>query len=361
MSKSKSELSDLFDLTHQLVCIPSESFQEQEISNFVASKLAEAPWLDISKIGDNIVAKTNNDQGMRVLLGGHTDTVPAQGNDQIRLAEDSIWGIGSADMKGGIAIMLSLATNVPDAAVDMTYVFYAREEVARKHNGLLEIEAADSELLSADLAILGEPTSGNIEAGCQGTMRFTLELKGERAHTARPWMGRNAIHRLHHVLSAIENHESRNPVIEGCQYREALQVVKVEGGIAGNVVPDSSTLTINHRVAPDRDLDTAEEEIRELLAPFMEDDDQLLVVDSAPPARPGLDNPMLASMIAKHHLDVEAKLGWTDVAFFDERGIPAVNFGPGDATLAHTRNEQIERSSIDQCYVALKQMITEGV
>ena len=174
-------------------------------------------------------------------------------------------------------------------------------------------------------------------------------------------MGRNAMHRLHHVLAAIENHESRNPVIEGCQYREALQVVKVEGGIAGNVVPDSSTLTINHRVAPDRDLDTAEEEIRELLSPFMEDEDQLLVVDSAPPARPGLDNPMLASMIAKHHLDVEAKLGWTDVAFFDERGIPAVNFGPGDATLAHTSNEQIERSSIDQCYVALKQMITEGV
>ena len=361
MSKSKSELSDLFDLTHQLVCIPSVSFQEQEISNFVASKLAEAPWLHVSRIGDNIVAKTNLDKGMRVLLGGHTDTVPAQGNDKIRLEEDSIWGIGSADMKGGIAIMLSLATNIPDSAVDITYVFYAREEVAHKHNGLLEIEAANSELLNADLAILGEPTLGNIEAGCQGTMRFTLELKGERAHTARPWMGRNAIHRLHHVLSVIENYECRNPIVEGCQYREALQVVKVEGGIAGNVVPDSSTLTINHRVAPDRNLATAEKEIRDLLAPFMEDEDQLLLVDSAPPARPGLDNPMLASMIEKHQLDVEAKLGWTDVAFFDQRGIPAVNFGPGDATLAHSSNEQIERSSIDQCYLALKQMITEGV
>ena len=232
MLKDKTELTDLFKLTHELVCIPSESFQEKEIVDFVAHKLSEAPWLDVTRIGDNIVAKTGDTKGMRLLLGGHTDTVPAQGNDQIRLSEDSIWGIGSADMKGGIAIMLSLALNVPDSAVDMTYVFYAREEVAHKHNGLLEIEANQPELLIADLAILGEPTSGNIEAGCQGTMRFTLELKGERAHTARPWMGRNAIHRLSGVLTAIEDYESRNPVIEGCQYREALQVVKVEGGIA---------------------------------------------------------------------------------------------------------------------------------
>ena len=361
MLKDKTELTDLFKLTHELVCIPSESFQEKEIVDFVAQKLSEAPWLDVTRIGDNIVAKTGDTKGMRLLLGGHTDTVPAQGNDQIRLSEDSIWGIGSADMKGGIAIMLSLALNVPDSAVDMTYVFYAREEVAHKHNGLLEIEANQPELLIADLAILGEPTSGNIEAGCQGTMRFTLELKGERAHTARPWMGRNAIHRLSGVLTAIEDYESRNPVIEGCQYREALQVVKVEGGIAGNVVPDSATLTINHRVAPDRSLDIAEKEIRDLLEPFMEPADELKVVDAAPPAKPGLSNPILASMIESHQLNVQAKLGWTDVAFFDQKGIPAANFGPGDATLAHTSNEQVERSSIDQCYLALKQIITEGV
>ena len=360
MLKDKTELTDLFKLTHELVCIPSESFQEKEIVDFVAQKLSEAPWLDVTRIGDNIVAKTGDTKGMRLLLGGHTDT-PAQGNDQIRLSEDSIWGIGSADMKGGIAIMLSLALNVPDSAVDMTYVFYAREEVAHKHNGLLEIEANQPELLIADLAILGEPTSGNIEAGCQGTMRFTLELKGERAHTARPWMGRNAIHRLSGVLAAIADYESRSPVIEGCQYREALQVVKVEGGIAGNVVPDSTTLTINHRVAPDRSLDIAEKEIRDLLEPFMEPADELKVVDAAPPAKPGLSNPILASMIESHQLNVQAKLGWTDVAFFDQKGIPAANFGPGDATLAHTSNEQVERSSIDQCYLALKQIISEGV
>ena len=175
MSDEKTELSDLFKLTHELVCIPSESFKEKAIVDFIADKLSKAPWLNITRIGDNIVAKTGEKTEKRLLLGGHTDTVPAQGNDQIRLSDDSIWGIGSADMKGGIAIMLSLALNVPDSAVDMTYVFYAREEVAHKHNGLLEIEANQPELLTADLAILGEPTSGNIEAGCQGTMRFTLE------------------------------------------------------------------------------------------------------------------------------------------------------------------------------------------
>ena len=361
MSDEKTELSDLFKLTHELVCIPSESFKEKAIVDFIADKLSKAPWLNITRIGDNIVAKTSEKTEKRLLLGGHTDTVPAQGNDQIRLSDDSIWGIGSADMKGGIAIMLSLALNVPDTAVDMTYVFYAREEVAHKHNGLLEIEANQPELLTADLAILGEPTSGNIEAGCQGTMRFTLELKGERAHTARPWMGRNAIHRLSGVLAAISDYESRNPVIEGCQYREALQVVKVEGGIAGNVVPDSTTLTINHRVAPDRNLETAEKEIRCLLEPFMEAGDKLKVIDAAPPAKPGLSNPILTSMIETHQLDVQAKLGWTDVAFFDQKGVPAANFGPGDATLAHTSNEQVTRSSIEQCYLALKQIVTEGV
>jgi succinyl-diaminopimelate desuccinylase len=361
MVQGLSELANVFDLTHRLVCIPSESFHESEIATFVEAKLAEAPWLTTTRIGDNVIAHSNESKAMRLLLGGHTDTVPAQGNDQIRLSDNSIWGIGSADMKGGIAIMLSLAMNVPQTAVDMTYVFYAREEVAHKHNGLLEIEQKNPELLRADLAILGEPTSGNIEAGCQGTMRFRLKLKGERAHTARPWMGRNAIHRLHHVLRAIENFESRSPLIEGCQYREALQVVGIEGGIAGNVVPDTSALTINHRVAPDRDLDTAEKEIRQLLGPFMEEGDELDVVDSAPPAKPGLSNRILDAMIKNHELQVEAKLGWTDVAFFDQRGIPAANFGPGDATLAHTSNEQIERSSIDQCYLALKQIVTEGV
>ena len=361
MASTEKTSSDLFDLTRQLVAIPSVSFEEREITDFLEMRLAALSWLDTVRIGDNLIARSQGNKNMRVLLGGHTDTVPAQGNAEVKVEGDVLWGVGSADMKGGIATMLSLAETLPETAVEVTYVFYAREEVAYKDNGLLEIDLEVPELLDADLAILGEPTSGNIEAGCQGTMRFLLELAGERAHTARPWMGKNAIHRMHSVLKAIDDYTPRSPILEGCQYREALQVVSVEGGVAGNVVPDLSKLTINHRVAPDRTLIDAENEIRSFFDSYMEEGDQLTLIDAAPPAKPGLENPILKSMIQNHDLKVEAKLGWTDVAFFDQRGIPAVNFGPGDATLAHTKDERVQKSSIQRCFGALKQMLESGI
>ncbi len=361
MTMSQNPSLSVFDLTHELVSIPSVSFEEQAIVSFLEDRLSTIPWLETVRVGDNLIARTCGNKETRVLLGGHTDTVPPQEGSLVKVEGDVIWGTGSADMKGGLAVMLSIAETLSEPAVEVTYVFYAREEVAHEHNGLLEIASVSPELLSADLAILGEPTSAKIEAGCQGTMRFLLKFKGERAHTARPWMGRNAIHRLHGVLKAIDSYEPRNPVIEGCQYREAMQVVKVEGGIAGNVVPDASALTINHRVAPDRELAEAEREIRDFLEPFMEDADELELVDAAPPAKPGLANPLLVSMIENHQLEVKAKLGWTDVAFFDQRNIPAVNFGPGDATLAHTENEHIAKESIDNCFAALRQMIEMGI
>ncbi|MEC7878804.1 MAG: peptidase dimerization domain-containing protein, partial [Actinomycetota bacterium] len=208
---------------------------------------------------------------------------------------------------------------------------------------------------------LGEPTSGTVEAGCQGTMRFVLELKGERAHTARPWMGVNAIHRLDKALNVLNEYKERKPVIEGCEYHEALQAVRIEGGVAGNVVPDSVALTFNHRVAPDRDLEEAEDFIRSLFSSIITPEDSLTLVDSAPPAKPGLSNPMLASMIGKYDLQARAKLGWTDVAFFDQRGIPAANFGPGDATLAHTQEERITKPAVDSCYLVLKNLIETGL
>lgn len=361
MASTDTTSPNVFDLTRQLVAIPSVSFEEQEIVDFLENRLTVVPWLNTVRIGNNLIARTDGGKNLRVLLGGHTDTVPPQGNTQVKVKDDVLWGVGSADMKGGIASMLSLAETLPETAVEVTYVFYAREEVAYEENGLLEIDSESPELLDADLAILGEPTSGNIEAGCQGTMRFVLELAGERAHTARPWMGRNAIHRLHAVLKAIDEYIPRSPIIEGCQFREALQVVNVEGGVAGNVVPDLSRLTINHRVAPDKDLIYAENDIRSFFEPYMEKSDQLTLVDAAPPAKPGLANPMLQSMIQNHDLKVEGKLGWTDVAFFDQRGVPAVNFGPGDATLAHTKEERVQKASIEGCFKALKQMLESGI
>ncbi len=350
-----------FEMTSTLVGIPSVSFEEAAIVDFLHDRLNQIPWLETSRIGDNLIARTNMEKGRRLLLGGHTDTVPANNNLEPRLEGETLWGLGAADMKGGLAVMLSLAEAVPSPAFDMTYLFYAREEVAAEHSGLKDIVDAAPELLDADLALLGEPTSGTVEAGCQGTMRFVLELKGERAHTARPWMGVNAIHRLDKALNVLNEYKERKPVIEGCEYHEALQAVRIEGGVAGNVVPDSVALTFNHRVAPDRDLEEAEDFIRTLFSSILTSEDSLTLVDSAPPAKPGLSNPMLASMIGKHDLQARAKLGWTDVAFFDQRGIPAANFGPGDATLAHTQEERITKAAVDSCYLVLKNLIETGL
>tara|TARA_B100000686_G_scaffold346752_1_gene434043 strand:+ start:1086 stop:2156 length:1071 start_codon:yes stop_codon:yes gene_type:complete len=350
-----------FELTATLIDIPSVSFEEEAIVDYLHARLKAIPWLETSRVGNNLISRTDMQKDVRLLLGGHTDTVPPNENSIARIEGDTLWGLGAADMKGGIAVMLSLAEFVAEPALDMTYVFYAREEVAAEHNGLKEIELFNPELLQADLALLGEPTSGTVEAGCQGTMRFTLELKGERAHTARPWMGLNAVHRLGEVLQALDSYEERKPVIEGCEYREALQAVRVEGGIAGNVVPDSATLTINHRVAPDRTLEEAADSVRSLLTPLLSSEDVLTLVDSAPPAKPGLSNPLLASMVGRHDLQVQAKLGWTDVAFFDQRDVPAANFGPGDATLAHTREERVTKPAIDSCYLVLRNLLETGL
>ncbi len=237
-------------------------------------------------------------------------------------------------------------------------MFYAGEEVTAEHNGLAHLARDRPALLTGDVAILGEPTRGELEAGCQGTLRVRVTLRGARAHTARPWMGRNAIHRLGALLRLVEGFEERRPVIQGCEYREALQAVVVGGGVAGNVVPDEATVTLNRRFAPDRTEDEALDEVRALLAPVLEDGDELEVVDSAPAAPPGLDQPVLRALVEQHRLEVTAKLGWTDVARFAALGVPACNLGPGDATLAHAADERVDRASLDRAYAVLKAVLT---
>jgi succinyl-diaminopimelate desuccinylase len=296
------------------------------------------------------------------VLGGHTDTVPPAGdNHRARIDGDTLWGVGSADMKGGLAVMLELARTVSDPAVDVTYVFYAREEVAFEHNGLREIDRERPDLLVADAAILGEPTAAVLEAGCQGTMRLRVTLAGERAHTARAWLGRNAIHRLGRVLAVLDAYEPRQPVIQGCRYHEGLQAVFVDGGSAGNVVPDRAAVTINHRFAPDRTPADAEAHVREVLRPVLDDGDLVEVVDFAAGAAPHLSHPLLAIFAGRNDLAVRAKLGWTDVAFFAERGVPAANFGPGDAEVSHTAGEYLEREFVEFAFHALTDLLRHGV
>lgn len=353
-------MTDLLALTRDLVAMPSESHAEAPLVDWLAAELAAVPWLDTERIGDNLVARTALGRSTRLLLAGHTDTVPANGNAEPRIEADVLWGLGATDMKAGLAVMVELARTISEPAVDVTYAFYAGEEVAAVHNGLGHLLRDRPDLLQADVALLGEPTDAVVEAGCQGTMRLQVTLRGARAHTARPWMGRNAIHRLGRLLAAVDAHPTREPEIDGCQFREALQAVAVSGGVAGNVVPDLAQVTLNHRFAPDRTAAEAEAAIRAVLAPVLEDGDEVEVVDVAGAAAPSLDHPLLRALVERNSLPVRAKLGWTDVARLAAAGIPAANFGPGDATIAHTAEERVSREPIERCHAALDDLLRTG-
>lgn len=351
-------VTDLLALTAELVDVASESFSEAALAERIEADLRAVPGLEVTRVGDNVVARTTLGRAERVILAGHTDTVPAvDGNGRARIDGDTLWGVGSTDMKSGLAVMLDLARSVTAPAVDVTWVFYAREEVAAAHSGLGELVEQRPDLLAGDLAILGEPTDAAVEAGCQGTLRAELTLSGTRAHTARPWMGRNAIHRLADVLAAVAAVPERRPVLAGCEYREALQAVRVEGGVAGNVVPDRVTVTLNHRFAPDRTLTEAVAHVTAVVEPFMGDGDAFEVTDAAPAAAPAVDHPLLAGVIERHRLAVRAKLGWTDVARFAALGVPAANLGPGDPTLAHIADERVARAPIQTCHAVLRDLI----
>ncbi|HEX9529639.1 MAG TPA: succinyl-diaminopimelate desuccinylase [Acidimicrobiales bacterium] len=349
-------MTDLLAAAAELVDIPSLSHHEGALADRLESDLGAAPWLAVERVGDNVVARTDLGRDNRLILAGHTDTVPPNGNGRARLDGDVLWGLGSADMKAGLAVFRELALTVSEPEMDVTYVFYACEEVDQAHNGLVQLLRDRPDLLDGDAAVLGEPTGGRVEAGCQGTMRAKLVIRGERAHTARPWVGANAIHRLGPFLHRLAGYEGRRPVLDGCEYREALQAVGVEGGVANNVVPDEVTLTLNHRYAPDRRTGEAFLHLVEIFEPLLDrgrGDGLELVADSIP-APPGLTHPLLARLVQLTGRPPAAKLGWTDVSFFASSGIPATNFGPGDPLLAHTAGERVERHDIEQAFTLLQ-------
>ena len=349
---------DLLTFTAELVDMGSESYAEGPFVDWMQALLEGLDHLEVTRVGDNLVARTSLGRRQRLILAGHSDTVPANGNAKARIEGDVLWGLGSADMKGGLAVMLALAQEVVAPAVDLTYIIYAREEVARDQSGLTELALARPDLVTGDCAILGEPTSATIEAGCQGALRFELHLAGARAHTARPWMGRNAVHRLAPILTALADYQARTPTIDGCEYRESLQAVGVTAGVAGNVVPDRAELRIHHRFAPDRTPAEAEAFVTDLLGPHLEDGDELVVVDCSPACPPSLSHPLLDRLVGDNQLEVRAKLGWTDVAQLAEIGIPATNFGPGDAAVAHSAGEFLDRASLERCHRVLRQLVT---
>ena len=344
--------------TAELIDVASVSYDEGAIADLIEARLRAVPALAVHRVGDNVVARTDLGRPLRVLIGGHSDTVPPNGNAAARIDGDVVWGLGAADMKAALAVMLDLAATVDEPVVDVTWLVYAREEVRIADSGLRELFDARPDLLAADVALLGEPTGGAVEAGCQGVLRGVVTMAGARAHTARPWMGVNAIHRLGPLLTLVDAYQPRTPEIDGCQYRESLQAVAVGGGVAGNVVPDAAEVTLGHRYAPDRDAQAAEAALRELLAPVLGEGDRFVVTEQSPAALPGLGHPVLQRLIGDNQMEVRAKLGWTDVAFFAGRGIPAANYGPGDSTLAHTAAERVERTAVESYQRCLKALLT---
>ncbi len=352
-------MTSLLDRTARYVAIPSVSRAESAIVDELARELEATGSLEVTRIGDNVVARTTGDTGRRVIVAGHVDTVP--GRQGVEVRDGAVHGLGACDMKGSVAIMMALATSGQSFATEVTWVFYAREEIGRVDSGLLEIASSQRGLLDGDVAILGEPTSGVVEAGCQGSVQVRLVLRGARAHTARPWRGRNAIHRLHGPIAEVAAYVPREVAVGGVTYREQRQVVGVTGGVAGNVVPDEAAITVNQRVAPDRTVGDAEIELRELFAPFMEEGDAFEVLDAAYPAPPNLEHPVLARLVELSGQPPRAKLGYTDVSTFVELGIPAANFGAGDPELAHHEGEFVSGDELERCRSVLAQLLSTGV
>ncbi|WP_421844760.1 succinyl-diaminopimelate desuccinylase [Mycobacterium sp.] len=330
---------DPIELTAALVDIPSESRNEARIADEVEAALrGQTSGFEIIRNGNAVLARSRLGRPTRVLLAGHLDTVPAAGNVPSRREQDMLHGCGTADMKSGDAVFLHLAATVTEPAHDLTLVFYDCEEIDSAANGLGRIERELPDWLNADLAILGEPTAGLVEAGCQGTLRVVVSAAGTRAHSARSWLGDNAIHKLGAVLDRLAGYSARSVDIDGCTYREGLSAVRVDGGVAGNVIPDRAALTVNYRFAPDRSLAAALQHVREVFDGL---DVEIEQTDAAAGALPGLSEPAAKALVEAAGGKVRAKYGWTDVSRFAALGIPAVNYGPGDPNLAHRRDERV--------------------
>ncbi|HPX35999.1 MAG TPA: succinyl-diaminopimelate desuccinylase [Mycobacterium sp.] len=343
--------ADPIELTAALIDIPSVSRDEKRIADEVEAALRAQTSFEVVRNGDAVLARTNLGRPTRVILAGHLDTVPIADNVPAQRDADHIYGCGASDMKSGDAVFLHLAATVDDPVHDLTLVFYDCEEIEASANGLGRIERELSDWLRGDVAVLGEPSGGYIEAGCQGTLRAVISTAGTRAHSARSWLGDNAIHKLGAVLDRLAGYQGRVVDIDGCTYREGLSAVRVDGGVAGNVIPDAASVTVNFRFAPDRIPVEALDHVR---AVFDGLDVSIEQTDAAPGALPGLHHPAAAALVEAAGGLVRAKYGWTDVARFAALGIPAVNFGPGDPNLAHRRDERVAVAQISAVTATLR-------
>jgi succinyl-diaminopimelate desuccinylase len=345
---------ELGKLTLDLVNISSVSKDEKSIADSIEEALKKCNHLKLTRVNNSLVAQTSFGNKQRVVIAGHIDTVPANNNFPGKINNSEVVGLGSVDMKSGIAVALKLASEITSSNFDITYLFYESEEIETKFNGLELITKQQKDLLNCDFAILMEPTNGIFEVGCQGSLRFEVSTSGKRSHSARWWNGENAIHKTNKILEILNNYKSREPEIDGYKFREGLQAVKINGGIAGNVVPDSVSVSINHRFAPDTSIDQATTNMKNLFKDF-----NFLLVDAANAAPTGLSNPVIKDFVSSIGKSIAPKFGWTDVARFANNGIPAINFGPGDPNLAHHPDEKVLISQINDVYESLKKWLTK--
>lgn len=348
--------SSSIDLTRALCDIESVSGDERRIADAVEAAISHYGHLEVFRDGDAVVARTNLGRDRRVVIAGHLDTVPVNNNLPSRFEGQELVGRGTVDMKAGVAVQLKLAAELAEPNVDVTWIWYDHEEVADELNGLGRLSRNHPEFLRGDFAILGEPTNAQIEGGCNGTLRIDVTTRGLRAHSARAWVGRNAIHAAAPILSTLAAYEPRSVEVEGLVYRESLNAVQVAGGVASNVIPDACTVTINYRFAPSRSGAEAIEHVTSLFADL--DGLEFEVTDLAEGARPGLDAPLARAFMEAVGGEAFPKYGWTDVARFSALGIPAVNYGPGDPLRAHTDDERVDTAQITECERGLRAWLT---
>ncbi|MET9373405.1 succinyl-diaminopimelate desuccinylase [Streptomyces sp. NPDC003035] len=344
-------------LTAALVDFPSVSGTEKPLADAIEQALRALPHLTVDRYGNNVVARTHLGRAERVVLAGHIDTVPIADNVPSRLDENGVlWGCGTSDMKSGVAVQLRIAATVPEPNRDLTFVFYDQEEVAAHLNGLGKVAEAHPDWLEGDFAVLLEGSNAEVEGGCQGTLRVLLRTEGERAHSARSWMGSNAIHAAAPILARLAAYEPRKPVIDGLEYHEGLNAVRIEGGVANNVIPDACTVVVNYRYAPDLTQAEAEAHVREVFADCGVA--EFVVDDHSGGALPGLSHPAAAEFMKAVGGTAHPKFGWTDVARFSALGVPAVNYGPGDPIYAHKVDEHVIVDRIVHCEARLRDWLT---
>nr|WP_218886952.1 succinyl-diaminopimelate desuccinylase [Galbitalea soli] len=345
------------DLTRQICDIESVSGDEGLLTDAIVASLAGAQHLEIFRDGDTVVARTVLGRARRVVIAGHTDTVPLNDNLPTRYeTEDGVeylWGRGTVDMKAGVAVQLKLAAELTEPPVDITWIWYDHEEVSAALNGLGRLARNRPDLMAGDFAILGEPSNSIVEGGCNGNLRVELRAFGLRSHSARSWVGHNAIHDLAPLLDTLAHYVPREVEVDGLVYREGLNAVGITGGVAGNVIPDEAMVHVNYRFAPSRSGEEAIAHLRELFPGY-----ELTVVDLAEGARPGLDAPLAQQFLAAVGGVARPKYGWTDVARFSALGVPAVNYGPGDPMKAHADDERVPVEQISACEAGLRSWLS---